>query len=268
MAEDVAPARRKPVIAAARADRPEPKRDRSLTAEARRDSTSVVSALAQRVLDAIARGELSVGNPLPSERELMSRFQVSRTSVRESLRMLSAQGLVAVKRGRTGGSFISSPTPYAVVQSLTHFIKGQGIRFIDIVFVREAIEPAAAAQAALERTEEKLEVLRERCVECEQTVGDSDRFVEANLRWHLALAEASGNPLFVAFLTSMNSTLHSATALEVFDLRVRKAVVGVHWQIFEAIRAGDADAARRRMARHLSAYSHALTSADLSGQSS
>jgi GntR family transcriptional repressor for pyruvate dehydrogenase complex len=235
----------------------------SIAEEAVLESASVADTLAKRLLDAIGRGDFAVGTSLPSERELMSRYQVSRATVREALRVLGAQGLIQVKRGRGGGSFISSPTSNSVVRSLNLFIKGQDIRFIDLVLAREAIEPFAAAQAAMSRTDETLEALRVQCVECERSFDDVARFVEVNFNWHLAVAEASNNPLFVAFLTSISEALHTATELEEFDIKTRKAVVGVHWQIFDAIRLGDPDAAKRRMARHVSAYGERLSSINL-----
>ena len=226
-------------------------------------SDSVADTLARALQTGIARGEFALGSSLPSERELMSTYQVSRATVREALRVLSAQGLIAVKRGRSGGSFITSPGTNAVVRSLNLFIKGQHIRFIDLLFARDAIEPAAAAQAAIAHDAAKIEQLRLCCVECENTVHDLEKFVEANLRWHLTVAEASTNPLFITFLTSIAEAMHIATNFEEFDLRTRKAVVGVHWQIFEAIRTGDPEAARRRMGRHLSAYGERLSPLDL-----
>ncbi len=230
------------------------------------ESTSVSVALARKLLDAIVQGGIAVGSSLPSERELMTKYQVSRGTVREALSVLSAQNLIQVKRGRGGGSFISSPTSHSVVQSLNLFIKGQDIRFLDLAFAREAIEPAAAAQAAVSRSREKLEELWQLCTECERKVDDAQRFVETNLRWHLVVAEASNNPLFVAFLTSISTALHTATNFEEFDIKIRKEVVGVHWQIFEAIRVGDPDAARRRMTRHVSAYSQQLSSINLAAK--
>lgn len=226
-------------------------------------SGSVADLLIMKLQSAIASGEFALGTSLPSERELMGAYRVSRTTVREALRALGAQGLIQVKRGRKGGSFVSSPTSNSVVRSLNLFIKGQDIRFIDLVFAREAIEPAAAAQAAVSRTEAKLEALRALCVECENHFTDIEKFVEANIKWHLAVAEASNNPLFITFLTAISDALHAATDLEEFDVKTRKAVVGVHWQIYEAIRVADPVAARRRMERHLSAYSERLSSIDL-----
>ena len=196
----------------------------------------------------------------------MMQHGVSRTTVREALRMLSAQDLIYVERGRSGGSFVATQTPKNVLRSLDQFITNQDIRYIDIVVVREAIEPAAAAQAAVERTEEKLAALYDACVACEQCFDEAPRFVEANLRWHLALAAASNNPLFSAFLTSIHTALHAATDFDEFDVHNRKMVVGVHWQIYDAIQKRDPEAARRRMMRHLFAYSQKLSSFDLAGK--
>ncbi len=224
---------------------------------------SAADRLAAHLQDAIVRGDFAVGSSLPSERELMSRFKVSRTTVREALRGLGAQGLVEVRRGRTGGSYVSNQVSKSLARSLDLFIKGQDIRFVDLVFARLAIEPAAAAQAALSRSDEQIEALRLRCVECERQFDNIDAFVEANLDWHQAVSQASNNPLFTMFLASISSAVHAATDLDVFDLKARKAVVGVHWQIYEAIRQGDADAARRRMERHLAAYGQTLSSTDL-----
>lgn len=224
---------------------------------------SVSDTLAESLENAIAHGEYPVGTSLPSERELLARFGVSRATVREALRQLSARGLIEVRRGRKGGSYISRPSPHGMVQALNLFIKGQDIRFIDLVYAREAIEPAAAAQAAICRTAEQLKALRLLCLKCEESLGDVERFVEVNVEWHLAVAEASGNSLFITFLTSISDALRTATDLDEFDVPTRKAVIGVHWQIFEAIRIGDSVAARRRMERHLSAYRDQLSTIDL-----
>ncbi len=239
----------------------------SLAQEAAERSMSVASLLAQKLRASIAGGEFAQGSSLPSERELMLRYETSRQTVREALGALTAQGLIVTRRGRSGGAYISSPTSTFVARSLDDFISGQNIRYIDLIFVREALEPAAAAQAALYRTEAQLQELEQLTEECANVVADMQAFHEANINWHVALTAASNNPLFIAFLTSISTGLHTATSFEEFDLKIRKAVVGVHWQIYEAVRLRDPEAARRRMVRHLAAYSEelaALTSDDAS----
>ncbi|WP_298396424.1 FCD domain-containing protein [Sphingobium sp.] len=227
---------------------------KQLHQEARRESSTVSHTLAGRLQSAILAGDIPVGSSLGSERYLMTKYDCSRASVREALRVLRGQGLIEVKRGRKGGWFISNPSQDPIVQSLDRLIQGEAFRWIDLVNAREAIEAAAAVQAAQFPDEEKLAKLREVNEECERSVHDMEAFVDANLRWHLALAEASGNPLFVAFLTSISKAMHLATELEEFDASVRKAVVGIHWQIYNAIRDGDPAAAQRRTLRHLGAY--------------
>jgi len=236
------------------------RRSNSVSREAHMESSTVANILSRKLHESISRGDFAVGSSLPSERDLMAQYRVSRATVREALRALRAHDMIEVKRGRSGGSFISSPGSHTVIRSLNQFIGGQNFRFIDLVAAREAIEPAAAAQAALSRTEEKLDALRICSEECERNLDDIDRFVEANLKWHLALAEASDNPLFIAFLTSLASAMHAATAFEEFDIRTRMVVVGVHWQIYNAIRDKDPEAARRRTLRHLTAYGEVLKS--------
>jgi GntR family transcriptional repressor for pyruvate dehydrogenase complex len=229
-------------------------------------SAPVSASLASHLQNLILTGQLAFGESLPSERELMAKFDVSRATVREALRMLGAQGLIEVRRGRNGGSYVCGPSGGAVSRSLTLFIKGQEIRFIDLLAAREAIEPVAAGQAALFRTDSDLTRLEELSMACELTFGDIVRFTEVNVQWHLAVVRASHNPLFEAFMSSISSALHSATNIEDFDVQTRKAVVGTHWQIFEAIKSGDHEAARRRMARHVSAYGERLSSIDLSAR--
>lgn len=231
--------------------------------EAKRGLSTVSHTLANKLQEGILNGEFSVGSSLPSERHLMAQYDCGRASVREALRVLRGQGLIEVRRGRKGGWFVSNPSQDPIVQSLDRLINGAAFRWVDLVNAREAIESAAAVQAAESPNPEKLEALRRASEDCEQSVYDMPAFVDANLRWHMALAEASGNPLFVAFLTSISKAMHQATELEEFDASVRKAVVGIHWQIYAAVRDGDVDAARRRTLRHLGAYRHKLESVDL-----
>jgi GntR family transcriptional repressor for pyruvate dehydrogenase complex len=234
----------------------------ALHREAKKASTTLSNVIAQKLRDGILSGEYPVGTPLGSERFLMEKYRCGRASVREALRVLRGQDMIEVRRGRSGGWFILNPSQDGVVNSLDRLIAGQNFRLIDLVFAREAIEGAAAVQAAQYGDPEKIDALRIACVECENNVLEDADFVQANLDWHLALAEASGNPLFVTFLRSISKAMHLATDLEQFDLGVRKAVVGIHWQIYNAIATRDPEAAHRRTLRHLNAYRSKLATID------
>lgn len=216
------------------------------------------ATLAKYLETAIIDGEFKLGEPLPSERELMSRFDVSRATVREALRILGAQGLTTVKRGRNGGSYVSGPNGSSLKKSLELFIRGHNIRYIDLVAVREAIEPVAAGLAAKARTDQDLELLHELSAKCEESVRDIDAFVKYNSEWHMAVLQCSHNPLFYTFMSSISDAFVSATNREEFEVNTRKVVVQAHWQIFRAIRDGDAEAAQRRMLKHVTAYGERL----------
>lgn len=222
-------------------------------------STSRSAKLSEQLQELIFKGELVVGASLPSERELMVKFNASRSTVREALRTLGAQGLIEVKRGRKGGSYVCAPNGDALSKSLDLFIKGHDIRFVDLLAAREAIEPVAAAQAAIYRTKSDLEILYYVSKTCELTINDLDEFSKLNVDWHMAVIRASHNSLFEAFMLSISPALFAATDREEFDLETRKVVAKAHWHIYEAISKGDRDAARRRMARHISAYGEQLS---------
>ncbi|WP_051419706.1 FadR/GntR family transcriptional regulator [Paracoccus pantotrophus] len=214
--------------------------------------------LAEVLQNRIVHGELTVGESLPSERELMVQYSVSRATVREALRVLGAKGLIEVRRGRKGGSYVRAPSSDALSQSLDLFIQGHDIRFSDLLAVREAIEPVAAAQAAQSRTPEDIEHIYSLLDASDQTLQDIRRFSELNLEWHVAIVRASQNPLFLSFMTSISPALYSATERDEFDLATRTIVARSHRKISEAIAAGDVDAARRRMLRHVTSYGEKL----------
>ncbi|GGB26558.1 FadR/GntR family transcriptional regulator [Allosediminivita pacifica] len=216
------------------------------------------SALAQALKDKIVKGELKVGSSLPSERELMVQFSVSRATIREALRALGAQGLIEVRRGRRGGSFICAPSHAQLSDSIDLFIAGHDIRFVDLLAVREAIEPVAAAQAALCRTDEQVETLDRIHRDFAGSIDDLAMFSSLNVDWHLAIVEASGNPLFLTVMRSISSALYSATKREEFVRPVREIVVKSHQRINDAIRDRDLEGAQRRMLRHVTSYKEKL----------
>lgn len=214
--------------------------------------------LAEVLEEKIVQGGMSIGESLPAERDLMVLHKVSRATVREALRILGAKGLIEVRRGRRGGSYIQAPNGEAVSRSLDLFIQGHDIRFSDLLAVREAIEPVAAAQAARQRTDEDIAALYDNLDKTDQTVADIRRFSQLNIEWHTAVVRASHNPLFLSFMTSISSALYLATERSEFDPQIRSIVARSHRRITDAIAQGDADAARRRMTRHVTAYGEHL----------
>ena len=167
--------------------------------------------------------------------------------------MLEVEGFVSTRAGRNGGSTIQLPGPACVSRSLASFVRGQRIPFNAVLEAREALEPALAALAAVHRSERDLVALAEAAAAMREA-GDAAGFVDANSRWHWAVAEASGNPVLVAVVAAVGDLLHQSNVAGIVSAGVRRAVIRAHGGIEAAIRAGDADAARRRMMRHLHSY--------------
>lgn len=212
------------------------------------------STLALKLKQMILSGEFEVGSSLPAERDMMVQYEVSRATLREALRSLGAQGLLEVRRGRRGGSYVCAPSSDRVSDTLNMFIAGHSIKFVDLLAVREAIEPVAAAQAAQFRSDEDIAEIRRILAESESALADLEKFSALNIDWHTAVVAASKNPLFLSIMTSISPALYSATTREEFDLTVRATVLRTHTRISDAIEAADPDAARRRMSRHVSSY--------------
>ena len=97
--------------------------------------------LANMLREKILNGELSEGTVLPNERDMAEETGLSRASVREALRILQGEGIVAKRLGRSGGSVIVRPTSAAIERSVAMFIRGQGIRLAAVFETRSVIEP-------------------------------------------------------------------------------------------------------------------------------
>ncbi len=213
--------------------------------------------LAGILREKILEGELLESMDLPNERDLGAQSGLSRASVREALRILEGEGLITTRIGRNGGSVVMRPTSATIERSVAIFIRGQRIRFEAVLETRAAIEPPSARFAALHRTESDLEDM-EKChaklIQASQA-GDLSAYVRANLDWHVQVVRASHNELLIAFIVAVSQSIYLATDLEGFNsATVRNAVIQAHRKVMDAIRAQDAEAAARRMGRHVSAY--------------
>ena len=214
-------------------------------------------ALAGLLRERILRGELPEGADLPTERDLVEQAGVSRATVREALRILDIEGLIATRVGRNGGSFAARPTSATIERSVGIFIRGQGIRLEAVLETRSAIEPSSARFAALHRTDEDLANLESCHCALEQASAGEDiaAYVRANLDWHVQVVRASHNELLIAFISAVAQPVYEFSDVEGFNSpQVRDAVIRAHRRVMDAIRACDGDAAERRMARHVGAY--------------
>ena len=208
----------------------------------------------------ILAGELREGTMLPAERALMEQTKLSRPTVREALRILQLQGLIVRRRGRNGSPVVARPATEDIVGWLDLYLQGRRLETRVLLEAREIIEPWCAALAAERRTEEDLRRLQESNQQLGVAINrDLGTYLEANLGWHMAVADASHNELLAALMHALSRTVLRQTGGKGFNtVKVRTAVAQAHAAVTQAIEAGDAGAARRRMARHLDAFATAL----------
>ncbi len=198
----------------------------------------------------IVAGELKVGDQLPSERELSEQFRVSRTAVREAVKTLREKGLVEVRPGR--GTFITNGTSQAVRNSLGLMMKiGQAESSADLVEVREIFEPEIAALAAARANHEQIAALQAAVAIMDASMADETAYIEADLDFHLALAEASQNtliPLLIDFIVDV--LREQRTRIFHVDGGAQRGQVH-HKYILQAVMQHDPEAAREAMRAHL-----------------
>jgi DNA-binding FadR family transcriptional regulator len=219
--------------------------------------------LADQLRERILSGELTEGTALPPERDLVTQTRMSRTTVREALRILQVQGLVRIRAGRNGGAFVQRPGQESVASSVGLLIRGHRIEFAALLETREAIEPVCAQLAARHRTDEDLAAL----AAANAVIGDPDsslaQFLQANVDWHIAVAAATHNQLIAAFMLALSRAIYASTENEAFvDADVRRVTARAHRSIAEAITKQDSAAAVRRMNRHIHSYAKAVVAVD------
>jgi GntR family transcriptional repressor for pyruvate dehydrogenase complex len=217
----------------------------------------LVDLLRRRLLG----GDLVEGDVLPSERALMADTGLGRATVREALRVLEVEDLIEPRLGRYGGWMVRRPGRDSITRSIDVFIRGTQIRFGSLLAAREAIEPSCAALAAEHRTDDDLAALERRGARMVECWEDVPEYLLENVRWHLAVVDATHNELLIAFMSALGDAIHAGTDLGAFNSpEVRRAAMHAHDGVAAAIRDGDADAAFRRMHRHVHAFHSQATS--------
>jgi GntR family transcriptional regulator, transcriptional repressor for pyruvate dehydrogenase complex len=206
--------------------------------------------IVQQIEESIVKGSLKTGDQLPPERELAQRFGVSRTAVREAVKALREKGLVEAFSGR--GTFITDGTTHAVRQSLDLMIKiGQPEGFPHLAEVRAILEPEIAALAATRIQESELATMREAVAVMDRSGQDPDAYIEADLDFHLALAEAAANPLILSLLDSIVGLLRQQR-LRIFNVPGGPGRGQIHHKrILQAVEQHDTHMAREAMREHL-----------------
>lgn len=210
--------------------------------------------VATRLRDQILAGELLAGDRLPTEAELCERFGVSRSTIREALRMLSSQRLVTTSRGVNGGSSVAAIRANDVTEMLRDSIvllaQTEGATVAELLEARELLEVPAARLAAQRRSDEHLALLRGTIPDSLDNV-DIRQIFEVNRSFHDVLLESAGNRLLRVVTEPLFSVMQTRFLRDRASMDFWRRVMREHAEILKAVEAGDAERAGSEMARHL-----------------
>jgi GntR family transcriptional regulator, transcriptional repressor for pyruvate dehydrogenase complex len=206
--------------------------------------------IVQQIEESVLNGTLKPGDQLPAERDLAQRLGVSRTAVREAVKTLREKGLVEAYSGR--GTFITNGTSQAARQSFDLMVKiGQQEGSPHLAELRLILEPGIAALAAERIQEDDLTAMREAVAVMDRAQKDPPAYIEADLDFHLALAEAAANPLILSLIDSIVGLLREQR-IKIFNVAGGPQRGQVHHKrILAAMERRDPEMAREAMRAHL-----------------
>lgn len=218
-----------------------------------RSSANAFEVTVERLGSSIKMGFFTPGDQLPTERELADLMNVSRTTVREAIRVLTVQGRLEVKRGRSGGTFVTSEQELPSIRELHARIKSGGTTVMEILDHRLIVEPGIAELAA-ERADAGLRTrISELAVENANAETDFRRYRTLDTQFHFLLARATGVGRLSTVLADIHAELSDLMAIIPYSLDACRHSSHQHRRIAKAIADGKPDAARKAMKEHVEA---------------
>ena len=234
-----------PATTRSRAERPEGRRSRP-------------EQVAEAIKRWVVEHHLKPGDRLPSEPELIERFGMAKSTIREAMRLLEAQGLVRTRTGPGGGSFVNQVTKERARALLGNYFYFRDLTIRDIYQLRRALEPELAASLAGTLPEAVLDALRDNTAAYAAPAGSLEEEREqhvASLRFHAILAEHAENELLGFVIGFMASVLSDITVTRQLyappNAELWQRGRDYQMRLLDALRTGDAEAARKIMADHM-----------------
>jgi GntR family transcriptional regulator, transcriptional repressor for pyruvate dehydrogenase complex len=211
--------------------------------------TKVYEKVAQQIQGLIRDGLLKPGDRLPPERELAETFQVSRSSLRDALRVLEVMGLVAPRQGE--GTVVKDLSAESLIQPLATILAHKRELVGELLDLRRILEPPLAGRAAARATEEEHEAMEAILKRQKEKVERGMLAVEEDNEFHYAIARAARNSVLLKVLDVFMDLLRESRERSLqTEGRLQKSFAG-HRRILNAIKRRDAHGAEIAMRRHI-----------------
>ncbi len=219
---------------------------------------NISDAIVRQMIDRIGRGIYKPGDKLPSERTLMKKFGVGRSSLREALRALSIMGLLDIRPGQ--GTFVKEISARLIIQGniLAPLVNSDIAE--KLLEARLILEPEIAFLAAKRRTMSDLKELKEIWHEYNESLKKGEHAYAIGVGFHLMVARSSHNAVFVRFMESIFNILYAWGAETSWNRSFSDWQIRSHESILNAIELMDSDLAKKCMREHIegSAYYHSV----------
>lgn len=199
----------------------------------------------------IRDGRLQPGDRLPSERELCQRFGVSRVTVREALRVLEANGLLAIRVGAHGGAFLTSPTTERLSEGLADLISVSTLTAANVTEARIIVELGILPLAVERATDDDIAALFAMVDEAERALEAGTYDIEMSAAFHIRVAECTHNPAIAMLVQSFHGPLLMSLTEAHQSAPMSSRGIGEHRKLSQAIKDRDLAAAREIATTHL-----------------
>jgi GntR family transcriptional repressor for pyruvate dehydrogenase complex len=216
-------------------------------------SDKVSQHIIDQIRNAIFDGRLKPGDKLPSERELIENFKVSKATLREALRSLEVLGFLEIRKGVLGGAFVTEVDMTKARDSFNNFLLFKNLSLKDLSEVRLLLEPYIAEKATLAITREDLHRLEKLIKDSEQAIRSDIAFESRKdeIEFHRIIASVTGNPILMFILDFVENLLIDTKAILKPGREFSTKVLRAHKRIYNALLERNIKKVHQEMVRHI-----------------
>ena len=216
-------------------------------------SNKVSENIVEQIRKAIFEGRLKPGDKLPSEKELMVNFKVSKATLREAMRSLEVLGFLEIRKGASGGGIVTEVDMKKARDSFINFLHFKNLSLQDLSEIRLLLEPYVAEKAILAITEHDLKSLKKLIEECEYVL-KYDMPIESRkneIEFHRIIGSVTGNPILMFILDFVENLLLDTKEILEPGKGFSKRVLNAHKRIYKALFEKDGKKAQEEMIKHV-----------------
>jgi GntR family transcriptional repressor for pyruvate dehydrogenase complex len=216
-------------------------------------SDKVSQHIIDQIRNAIFEGRLKPGDKLPTERELIEKFKVSKATLREALRSLEVLGFLEIRKGVFGGPFVTEVDMVKARDSFTNLLLFKNLSLEDLSEVRLLLEPYIAEKATLAITQEDLHRLEKLIKDSEHTINNNISFAsrEDEIEFHRIIASITGNPILMFILDFVENLLIDTKEILKPGREFSGKVLRAHKRIYKGLLERNVKKVREEMVRHI-----------------